>query len=109
MLRTTRSGRSSSSTRRSSPRVRPRFSYSFGRVAAANDALAHTVFMSANLIGGFHNRLEGSRKYLFGSAAVYGENNNSKIAGAYLIRGSGASLYAPPSAPVLTTLRTDRP
>lgn len=45
--------------------------------------------MSANLIGGFHSRLEGSRKYLFGSAAVYGESNNSKIAGAYLIRGAG--------------------
>ncbi|KAL8287164.1 hypothetical protein RQP46_003616 [Phenoliferia psychrophenolica] len=44
--------------------------------------------MSANLIGGFHNRLEGSRKYLFGSAGVYGENNNSKIVGAYIARGS---------------------
>lgn len=30
--------------------------------------------MSSNLIGGFHNRLEGSRKYLFGSSGVYGKN-----------------------------------
>lgn len=48
--------------------------------------------MSANLVGGFHNRLEGSRKYLFGSAGVYGTANDSKIVGAYIIRGSGASL-----------------
>ncbi|KAM0754534.1 EF1G-domain-containing protein [Meredithblackwellia eburnea MCA 4105] len=46
------------------------------------------VFMSANLIGGFHSRLEASRKYLFGSNAVYGVSNDSKIAGAYMIRGS---------------------
>lgn len=49
------------------------------------------VFMSSNLITGFHNRLEGSRKYLFGSSGVYGENNNSKIQGAYMLRGAGAS------------------
>lgn len=48
--------------------------------------------MSANLIGGFHSRLEGSRKYLFGSAAVYGEENKSVIAGCYLIRGSSTCL-----------------
>lgn len=47
------------------------------------------VFMSSNLIGGFHNRLEGSRKYLFGSACVYGTMNNSKIQGAYMCRGQG--------------------
>lgn len=50
------------------------------------------VFMSANLVGGFHNRLEGSRKYLFGSAAVYGVANDSLISGAYLIRGSSELL-----------------
>ncbi|ORY83492.1 elongation factor 1-gamma 1 [Leucosporidium creatinivorum] len=47
------------------------------------------VFMSSNLITGFHSRLEGSRKYVFGSTGVYGENNNSKIVGVYMIRGSG--------------------
>merc|ERR1712225_175681 len=45
------------------------------------------VFMSSNLIGGFHNRLEASRKYLFGSACVYGTSNNSKIQGVYVCRG----------------------
>jgi len=47
--------------------------------------------MSSNLIGGFHTRLEGSRKYLFGSACVYGEKNNSKIQGVYMCRGQGKS------------------
>ncbi|KKA29040.1 hypothetical protein TD95_002207 [Thielaviopsis punctulata] len=51
-----------------------------------NDELTLT-FMSNNLIGGFNNRLEASRKYLFGCASVYGENNNSVIQGAFVIRG----------------------
>ncbi|KYK56807.1 elongation factor 1-gamma 1 [Drechmeria coniospora] len=51
-----------------------------------NDELTLT-FMSNNLIGGFNTRLEGSRKYIFGSASVYGENNNSVIQGAFVIRG----------------------
>ena len=45
--------------------------------------------MSSNLVTGFHSRLEGSRKYVFGSAGVYGTNNNNKIVGVYMIRGSG--------------------
>lgn len=45
------------------------------------------VFMSGNLIGGFFNRLEGSRKYIFGGASVYGQSNDSVIEGAFLIRG----------------------
>ncbi|KAG7127812.1 Elongation factor 1-gamma 1 like protein [Verticillium longisporum] len=51
-----------------------------------NDELTMT-FMSANLIGGFNARLEGSRKYLFGCASVYGETNASVIQGAFVIRG----------------------
>ncbi len=51
-----------------------------------NDELT-IVFMSSNLVSGFNNRLEASRKYLFGSASVYGENNNSVIEGAFVIRG----------------------
>lgn len=45
--------------------------------------------MNSNLITGFHTRLEGSRKYLFGSACVYGENGADKHAlqGVYLCRG----------------------
>jgi len=51
-----------------------------------NDELTMT-FMSNNLIGGFNNRLEASRKYLFGCASVFGENNDSVIQGAFYIRG----------------------
>lgn len=51
-----------------------------------NDELTLT-FMSNNLIGGLFARLEGSRKYIFGCASVYGENNDSVIQGAFVIRG----------------------
>ncbi|KAM0518642.1 hypothetical protein ACHAPE_004406 [Trichoderma viride] len=61
--------------------------YSLWKVAYKyNDELTLT-FMSNNLIGGFNNRLEGSRKYLFGCASVYGANNDSVIEGAFVIRG----------------------
>jgi elongation factor 1-gamma len=48
--------------------------------------------LSANvfLIGGFFNRLEASRKYIFGAASVYGTANNSIIRGAFFIRGREA-------------------
>ncbi|KAF2665513.1 putative elongation factor 1-gamma 2 [Microthyrium microscopicum] len=49
------------------------------------------VFMSSNLIGGFFARLEGSRKFIFGCASVYGTNNDSVIQGAFLIRGDNAT------------------
>ena len=45
------------------------------------------TFMSSNLIGGFFNRLEASRKYIFGAASVYGKPKDSVIVGAFLIRG----------------------
>ncbi|EIW76579.1 elongation factor 1-gamma [Coniophora puteana RWD-64-598 SS2] len=48
------------------------------------------VFMSSNQIGGFFNRLEASRKYLFGSVGVLGENNASVISGALILRGQEA-------------------
>lgn len=51
-----------------------------------NDELT-IVFMSSNLIGGLFARLEASRKYIFGAASVYGQNNDSVINGAFLIRG----------------------
>jgi elongation factor 1-gamma len=51
-----------------------------------NEELTLT-FMSSNQIGGFFNRLEASRKYLFGSMGVLGTNNNSIIAGAFVTRG----------------------
>lgn len=46
------------------------------------------VFMSSNQIGGFFNRLEASRKYLFGSVGVLGSANNSVISGVFICRGS---------------------
>ena len=51
-----------------------------------NEELTLT-FMSSNLITGFFNRLEASRKYLFGSMGVLGTNNNSVISGALILRG----------------------
>jgi len=61
--------------------------YSLWKVAYKyNDELTMT-FMSNNLIGGFNNRLEASRKYIFGCASVYGVNNKSVIQGAFVIRG----------------------
>ena len=43
--------------------------------------------MSSNQITGYFNRLEASRKYLFGSLGVLGENNNSIISGVLILRG----------------------
>ncbi|QRW14041.1 elongation factor 1-gamma [Ceratobasidium sp. AG-Ba] len=51
-----------------------------------NEELTLT-FMSSNQIGGFFNRLEASRKYLFGSVGVLGETNNSRISGVLILRG----------------------
>jgi len=51
-----------------------------------NDELTQT-FMSSNQIGGFFNRLEASRKYLFGSMGVLGTANDSIISGALILRG----------------------
>jgi elongation factor 1-gamma len=54
-----------------------------------NDELTMT-FMTSNLIGGFFTRLEGSRKYIFGAASVYGTTNDSVVRGAFLVRGQEA-------------------
>ena len=48
--------------------------------------------MSSNQIGGFFNRLEASRKYLFGSLGVLGEANKSIISGAFITRGDDIKL-----------------
>ncbi|KAJ6626018.1 elongation factor 1-gamma [Mycena sp. CBHHK59/15] len=48
------------------------------------------TFMSSNQIGGFFNRLEASRKYLFASVGVLGAANNSLITGALILRGQEA-------------------
>lgn len=49
------------------------------------------VFMSSNQVGGFFNRLDASRKYLFASVGVLGENNASVISGVLILRGQDAS------------------
>ncbi|PPQ82289.1 hypothetical protein CVT25_008439 [Psilocybe cyanescens] len=54
-----------------------------------NDELTQT-FMSSNQIGGFFNRLEASRKYIFGSVGVLGTSGNSVIAGTIICRGQDA-------------------
>ena len=38
-------------------------------------------------VGGFFNRLEASRKYMFGAAAVYGVNYDCVIRGVIMVRG----------------------
>jgi len=50
------------------------------------------VFMSSNQVGGFFNRLEASRKYLFGSLGVLGAANSSVIAGVFITRGDDIKL-----------------
>jgi elongation factor 1-gamma len=54
-----------------------------------NDELT-LPFMSSNQIGGLFNRLEASRKYLFGSVGVLGVSNNSVISGVLVLRGQEA-------------------
>jgi elongation factor 1-gamma len=55
-----------------------------------NEELTMT-FMSNNQIGGFFARLEGSRKYIFGAGAVFGQTNDSVIQGAFVVRGQDAT------------------
>ncbi|KAK9321174.1 EF1Bgamma1 [Lipomyces orientalis] len=66
--------------------------YSLWKVKYKYDEELTLTFMSANLIGGFFNRLSASTKYLFGCLVVYGENNSNGIVGAFLVRGQD---YAP--------------
>ncbi|KAL4780549.1 hypothetical protein BJX76DRAFT_337658 [Aspergillus varians] len=54
-----------------------------------NDELKLT-FMANNLIGGFHARLEASRKYLFGCQGVYGANYACVNEGVFMVRGQEA-------------------
>ncbi|KAL0952698.1 hypothetical protein HGRIS_006934 [Hohenbuehelia grisea] len=55
-----------------------------------NEELTQT-FMSSNQIGGFFNRLEASRKYLFGSVGVLGTTGDSRISGALILRGQDST------------------
>ena len=46
--------------------------------------------MTNTSTGGFFNRLEASRKFLFGAASVFGKANDSIVKGAFLVRGQEA-------------------
>ncbi|PLB49469.1 eEF1-gamma domain-containing protein [Aspergillus steynii IBT 23096] len=61
--------------------------YSLWRVDYKYDNELKLTFMANNLIGGFHARLEGSRKYLFGAQSVFGTNYDCIIRGVFLVRG----------------------
>jgi len=64
--------------------------YSLWRVDFKYPEELTQTFMSNNQIGGFFNRLEASRKYLFGSMGVLGTPNASLISGALILRGQDA-------------------
>ncbi|KAL4988990.1 hypothetical protein BDW68DRAFT_157644 [Aspergillus falconensis] len=64
--------------------------YSLWKVNYKYDNELKLTFMANNLIGGFHARLEASRKYLFGCQGVYGENYACVNRGVFLVRGQEA-------------------
>ncbi|KAJ5980037.1 Elongation factor 1-gamma 2 [Penicillium waksmanii] len=61
--------------------------YSLWKVDYKYDDELKLTFMANNLVGGFHARLEASRKYLFGCQAVFGANYDCVIRGVFLVRG----------------------
>jgi elongation factor 1-gamma len=61
--------------------------YSIWKVNYKYNSELTLTFMSANLIGGFFQRIERARKYAFGSMLVLGENNNNEISGYFVFRG----------------------
>ena len=64
--------------------------YSLWKVDYKYNEELKLTFMATNLIGGFHARLEASRKYLFGAQAVYGANYACVIKGVFMVRGQEA-------------------
>ncbi|TPX30442.1 hypothetical protein SmJEL517_g05992 [Synchytrium microbalum] len=61
--------------------------YSLWRVVYKYNNELTMTFMSANLIGGFFQRLEQARKYAFGSLVILGEDNKNEIRGFFVLRG----------------------
>ncbi|KAE8144789.1 hypothetical protein BDV25DRAFT_134356 [Aspergillus avenaceus] len=61
--------------------------FSLWKVDYKYDNELKLTFMANNLIGGFHARLEASRRYLFGAQSVYGANYDCVIRGVFLVRG----------------------
>ncbi|KAJ7574861.1 elongation factor 1-gamma [Mycena floridula] len=66
-------------------------SFDVSRVSFKYPGELTQTFMSSNQIGGFFNRLEASRKYLFGSVGVLGTNNDSLIEGILISRGKNVA------------------
>jgi len=64
--------------------------YSLWKVKYKYNNELKLTFMANNLIGGFHARLEASRKYLFGCQHVFGANYACVIEGVFLVRGQEA-------------------
>ncbi|EGF79252.1 hypothetical protein BATDEDRAFT_37118 [Batrachochytrium dendrobatidis JAM81] len=63
--------------------------YSIYKVDYKYNSELAMVFMSSNLVGGFFQRLESSRKYAFGSLVILGEDGNNQITGYFVFRGQG--------------------
>ncbi|KAJ3196185.1 Elongation factor 1-gamma [Irineochytrium annulatum] len=62
--------------------------YGIWRVDYKYNSELTKTFMSANLVGGFFQRLESARKYAFGSLCILGEDNANVIAGYFVFRGT---------------------
>jgi len=45
------------------------------------------VFMSSNLVGGFFQRLDSARKYVFGSFGIFGDDESNDVHGLFVFRG----------------------
>ena len=45
------------------------------------------IFMTCNLVGGMLQRIEGLKKYGFGSLCIFGEDNNNSISGVWVFQG----------------------
>lgn len=54
------------------------------------------TFMSCNLIGGMHQRLDKMRKAAFSSCCLFGEDNNSTISGVWVWRGQDLAFTLSP-------------
>lgn len=61
--------------------------FSWWRVEYKFNEQLTKLFMTANLLSGFFNRLEEARKYAFGSMCILGKDNDSRICGYFIFRG----------------------
>ena len=45
------------------------------------------IYLSSNLVGGFFQRLDSARKYVFGSFGIFGDDESNDIHGLFVFRG----------------------